>query len=90
MNDVLWATGQVVKLNNEDEHTRKALEIWAFFSFGGCSPVRVFRGVQRGVHEDEHGGVQRGSRGVHDQGCSSFFASLISEISFQTGKVRKS
>ena len=78
VNDVLCPGVRVVKRIQMSGHSSVALEIWAFFIFGGVHR----RGVQRGVHEDEHGGVQGCSGGVHDQRCSFFF--VLSRASQQT------
>ena len=49
VNDVLWATGQVVKLKYGCEHTSEALEIWAFYVLGCVHDARV-QGVFSCVH----------------------------------------
>ena len=49
VNDVLWATGQVVKLKCGREHTWKAFKIKAFSIFGGVQWKGV-QGCSGGVH----------------------------------------
>ena len=49
VNDVLWSAGQVIKLNYEYEHIKKAFEIKAF-SVLGCVHDAYVQGVFRGVH----------------------------------------
>ena len=58
VNDVLCPCGRVIKQIRMSGHPSEALEIRAFSIFGGVQRWGVFKGVQRGVHEDEHGGVQ--------------------------------
>lgn len=79
VNDGFCPCGRVIKQIRMSGHPSEALEIRAFSIFGGVQRWGVFKGVQRGVHEDEHGGVQGCSGGVHGQECSSFVR-LTSDI----------
>ena len=73
VNDVFWATGQVVKLKYGLKHTSEALEIWAFFSFGACSR-RLCSGCVQLCSRALNTGVFRGVQGVFTALLCSFFA----------------